>query len=75
MSSARHAKPVLVTPGDPAGIGAEIALKAFQAGQVNFLLMENAERLEALCKQLSLDIDINVIEEPESFQPDIQSLQ
>ncbi len=75
MSSARHTKPVIVTPGDPAGIGAEIALKAFQSGQDNFVLMENAERLELLSKQWSLDIDIKVIDEPESFQPNIRSLQ
>jgi 4-hydroxythreonine-4-phosphate dehydrogenase len=50
-------------------------LKAFQSGQDNFVLMENAERLELLSKQWSLDIDIKVIDEPESFQPNIRSLQ
>ena len=29
--------PIIVTPGDPAGIGAEISLKAYAAGTRDFL--------------------------------------
>ena len=54
--------PIVLTPGDPAGIGAEISLKAFAAGTRDFLLMEDPDRLTALASQLDLDIPIHVVD-------------
>ena len=34
-------KPTLITPGDPSGIGPEIALKAWSEGQKNIVLIVN----------------------------------
>jgi len=75
MGSAETPKPVLLTPGDPAGIGAEIALKAFQSGSRQFCIIENAERLSALAHHLKLAISIEIIDHPAAFQADFPALQ
>ncbi|MEC7211151.1 MAG: 4-hydroxythreonine-4-phosphate dehydrogenase PdxA [Pseudomonadota bacterium] len=58
--------PVILTPGDPAGIGSEISLKAFAAGLRGFILMEDPERLAAMAARLGLDVPIEVVEAPVS---------
>ena len=62
--------PIIVTPGDPAGIGAEIALKAFAAGSRDFVLMENPERLAGIADQLGLTVDIRSIDSPNAILSD-----
>lgn len=44
--------PIIVTPGDPAGIGAEIALKAWQQGCNDFVIFEDVTRLQKLASDL-----------------------
>ena len=56
--------PVLVTPGDPAGIGGEIALRAKKAGGDDLCLIENASRMTALAQTLDLDVQIQKISHP-----------
>ena len=56
--------PVLVTPGDPAGIGGEIALRAKSAGCKNFCLIENVERMAALARILDLNVEVEKISHP-----------
>ena len=56
--------PVIVTPGDPAGIGAEIALAAFARGQRGFCLMEDPARLRRLALALGIDVEIAEISHP-----------
>ncbi|MGB2295617.1 MAG: 4-hydroxythreonine-4-phosphate dehydrogenase, partial [Candidatus Puniceispirillum sp.] len=51
-------KPIILTPGDPAGIGAEISLKAWQQGCNDFVIFENAARLQSLANNLGMDIAI-----------------
>ena len=67
--------PIIVTPGDPAGIGAEISLKAAASRVKDFVIIENAERLRALATALHIDLDITSITHPRAFVPDSNALQ
>ena len=49
-------QPALITPGDPAGIGPEIALRAFASGLHNIVLMGNITHLTSLAQKCGLDI-------------------
>ncbi len=49
-------KPVLITPGDPSGIGPEIALKAWSEGQKNIVLMGDIEHLSSVALAAGLNI-------------------
>ena len=49
-------KPVLITPGDPSGIGPEIALRAWSEGHRNIVLMGNIEHLSSVAFATGLDI-------------------
>ena len=51
------AKSVLITPGDPSGIGPEIALRAWTRGNKNIVLIGNLEHLSAVAKASGLDIN------------------
>jgi len=62
--------PIIVTPGDPAGIGAEISLKAYAAGTRDFLLMEDPERIAALASKLDLDVPVHVVDRLENAEAD-----
>jgi len=62
LSNPGHKGPIVLTPGDPAGIGAEISLKAFAAGVRDFVLMEDPERIKALASKLGLDIAIHLVD-------------
>jgi 4-hydroxythreonine-4-phosphate dehydrogenase len=58
-------KPLVVTMGEPAGIGGEIALKAWLAAKAPhlpvFALIDDAKRLSALGAQLNLPVPIRPI--------------
>ena len=61
--------PLVLTMGEPAGIGGEIALAAWSrraAGIPRFALIDNPARLAALAKSLGLDVPIREIDEPEA---------
>ena len=65
----RLTAPVIITPGEPAGIGAEITLKSF-AGPLRdtdlaVCLMEDPDRMSQLADQLGLNISITGISAPE----------
>ena len=49
-------KPALITPGDPSGIGPEIALKAWSQGQKNIVLMGDIEHLSSVALATGLEI-------------------
>lgn len=51
-------RPVVLTLGDPAGIGPEIALKAWRrlAGEVTFVLLADPARLAPLAKRLGVPL-------------------
>ncbi|MEM7210852.1 MAG: 4-hydroxythreonine-4-phosphate dehydrogenase PdxA [Pseudomonadota bacterium] len=59
--------PLVLTPGDPAGVGTEIALKAWLAreGLPSFFLMDDPVRVTALATDLGLDVPVYEIEYPE----------
>ena len=60
-------KPLALTMGEPAGIGAEIALKAWQGrngGTPLFFLLDDPPRLRRLAEHLGLDISIRDIDSP-----------
>jgi 4-hydroxythreonine-4-phosphate dehydrogenase len=53
--------------GEPAGIGGEIALKAWQARRDDvppFLLLDDPDRLAALARRIGLDASIAVVAQP-----------
>ena len=61
--------PLALTMGEPAGIGGEIALKAWQtaraAGGPAFFALDDPERLAALARQIGWDIPVTTIAAPE----------
>jgi len=65
----RLTAPVIITPGEPAGIGAEITLKSFAGplrdADLPVCLMEDPDRMSQLTDQLGLDISITGISAPE----------
>jgi 4-hydroxythreonine-4-phosphate dehydrogenase len=58
------ATPLILTPGDPAGIGAEITLKAHAAGERGFAIIEDPRRLATLADRLSIDAKLRIIDTP-----------
>lgn len=54
-------KPVIITSGDPAGIGPEIALRAFDAGKKNIIIMGAIDHLQTIASQAKLNIDLEYI--------------
>lgn len=58
--------PLVLTMGEPAGIGAEIALKAWlarESGIPPFVLLDDPDRLRALARTLSWPVEIAVIDD------------
>lgn len=50
--------PLIVTPGDPAGIGPEITLKAASQMPGAFVVMGDIKHLRHICQKLGIDVDI-----------------
>ncbi|MBK17999.1 MAG: 4-hydroxythreonine-4-phosphate dehydrogenase PdxA [Rhodospirillaceae bacterium] len=61
--------PVAVTMGDPAGIGGEIVLKAWDElhdkPSRSFFLIDDSDRIRRIARQLNLNIDIHSITDPQ----------
>ncbi|MEM1266762.1 MAG: 4-hydroxythreonine-4-phosphate dehydrogenase PdxA [Pseudomonadota bacterium] len=49
-------KPILLTQGDPAGIGPEIALRAFAEGDVPFVYLGSGDHLSALAHPMGIAV-------------------
>jgi len=64
------AQPVIITPGDPAGIGPEIALKAWQAGRRNCVFMGDIPHFESVAAGCGLDISFKDYQGPDDCGPD-----
>ena len=66
MSAAADARPLILTPGDPAGIGPEIALAAWRgradAALPAFALLDDPDRVAALADRLFGDVAVQVID-------------
>ena len=58
------ATPIILTPGDPAGIGAEITLKAHLSGERGFAIIEDPQRLADLADRLNIDVKTCIVDTP-----------
>ena len=62
-------RPLAVTMGDPAGIGGEILLKAWQAASAEnlrpFFAIDDPSRLEKLANALKIPVDIRTVSAPD----------
>ena len=48
--------PLIVTPGEPAGIGAEITIKSWHAGQRDICVIESPDRLADIAAKLDIPL-------------------
>ena len=67
-------RPLIITPGEPAGIGAEIALKAWQSGITNICLIDQPTHIECTAAALGMTLSLAEITDPASFDPDSRRL-
>ena len=67
-------RPLLITPGEPAGIGSEIALKAWQGGINDICLIEQPAQIVKMAASLGITAKIREIDDPASFDSSIQDL-
>jgi 4-hydroxythreonine-4-phosphate dehydrogenase len=64
MSTSR---PLILTPGEPAGVGAEITIKSWHAGQRNICVFESPNRLADIAAKLGIPLSIRAITHPDQF--------
>ena len=68
MKTEARIPPLAVTPGEPAGVGAEITLKAWASARNRlspFFLLDDPERLARLASLVGEDVPIKAIDKPE----------
>ena len=59
-------KPIAITPGEPAGVGTEITVKAWKDKSCPpFFLIDDAERVANRAKEASLEVPIKIVSSPE----------
>ena len=68
------APPLIITPGEPAGIGAEISLKAWQTGAKNICLMGNPDHIIQTAQSLGITADFYEISSPSLYDYDTSAL-
>lgn len=68
-------RPFVITPGDPAGIGAEITIKSWCAGYKDICLIESPDRIEKIATELDTPIAIKTITHPNQFTIENKVLQ
>ena len=68
-------RPLILTPGEPAGVGAEITIKSWHAGQVDICVIESPSRLADIAAKLGIPLAIREITHPDQFRNDHSSLQ
>ena len=59
--------PLIVTPGEPAGIGAEITIKSWHAGQRDICVIESPNRLTEIAAKLGIPLSTRTITHPDQF--------
>jgi 4-hydroxythreonine-4-phosphate dehydrogenase len=65
VNGSEQPQPLVLTMGDPAGIGGDISLKAWLANQnIHFFIIDDLERLERLSGKLGLDVPLIEIRDP-----------
>ena len=60
-------RPLILTPGEPAGVGAEITIKSWHAGQGNICVIESPNRLADIATKLGIPLSIREITHPDQF--------
>ncbi len=65
---------MIVTPGEPAGVGAEITIKSWHAGQRDICVIESPNRLADVAAKLGMPLSIRSITHPDQFTADDESL-
>ena len=60
-------RPLILTPGEPAGIGAEITIKSWDAGQREICVIESPKRLADIATKLGIPLSIRTITHPDQF--------
>ena len=66
--------PLIVTPGEPAGIGAEITIKSWLAGERDICVIESPTRLADIAATLGTPLAIHTITHPDQFISGDQAL-
>ena len=62
-------KPLVITPGEPSGIGVEVTLKAWKSGQTGvFFLLDDPDRVKERAKAAGLDLPLRTIDKPSEAQ-------
>ena len=67
-------KPVIVTSGDPCGIGPEITLKAALNSQHHFVAVADPKHMEKLSAELGLDLNIRMWHPDQDFEQNTLSI-
>ena len=67
-------RPLILTPGEPAGVGAEITIKSWHAGQRDICVMDSPNRLTDIAAKLGIPLSIRAITHPNQFLNDHRSL-
>ena len=60
--------PFIVTPGDPAGIGAEITVKSWHAGYRDFCMIDSPDRVAKIADDLCKPLNVKTINHPKDFE-------
>ena len=60
-------RPLILTPGEPAGIGAEITIKSWHAGHKDICVIESPNRLADIADKLGIPLSIRAITHPNQF--------
>ena len=65
---------MIVTPGEPAGIGLEITIKSWHAGQRDICVIESPNRLADIAAKLGIPLSFRAITHPDQFTAGDESL-
>ncbi|MBM85732.1 MAG: 4-hydroxythreonine-4-phosphate dehydrogenase PdxA [Rhodospirillaceae bacterium] len=50
--------PLVLTPGEPSGVGAEIALKAWRSAPPVFFLIDDPDRVRSIARELRVSVEV-----------------
>ena len=66
--------PLIVTPGEPAGVGAEITIKSWHSERRDICVIESPNRLADIAGKLGIPLSIRTITHPDQFKAGDESL-
>ena len=68
------APPLVITPGEPSGVGTEISLKAWQAGMKNICLMGNLDHIAQTAQSIGIMANFYEISRPSFYDYNTSAL-